>query len=119
MLPVEGDGECVKIIQVENSTLDDLTRVLLGVTVGFTVPAGTFVISCLASYMAADGATVYAKDLVWAYKSALLGAFRGCIRILHGIPILLDGTTAASPIRTLAEIEHWFRYITSDNKDSH
>jgi hypothetical protein len=76
MLPVEGDGECIKIIQVENGTLDDLTGVLLGVTVGFAVPAGTVVVICSASYMAAVGAVVYAEDLVRAY-STLLGAIGG------------------------------------------
>jgi hypothetical protein len=46
---VEGDRECVKIIQVENASLADLTDVFLGVTVGFAVSAGMVVI-CFASY---------------------------------------------------------------------
>jgi hypothetical protein len=97
MLPVEGDGECIKIIQVENGTLDDLTGVLLGVTVGFAVPAGTVVVICSASYMVAVGAAVYAEDLVRAYGT-LLGAFGG------GSPCL---TRCSHP-------SEWHHYCTTD-----
>jgi hypothetical protein len=76
MLPVERDGECLKIIQVENASLADLTDVFLGVTVGFAVPAGAVVLICSASYMAAVGMAVYAKELVTAF-GVLLGAFGG------------------------------------------
>jgi hypothetical protein len=39
MLPMEGGEEFVKIIKVENGTLDHLTEVLLEATLGFT-PCG-------------------------------------------------------------------------------
>jgi hypothetical protein len=38
MVPAEGEGECLKIIQVENGSLADLVEVFLGVTRGFQCP---------------------------------------------------------------------------------
>jgi hypothetical protein len=51
MVPVEGSGECLKIIQVENSTLADLVEVFLGLTRGFNMPAGSVVLLASASYV--------------------------------------------------------------------
>jgi hypothetical protein len=44
MLPVEKDGECPKIFQIEHGILAGLIKIFLGVTLGFAVPAGTVVI---------------------------------------------------------------------------
>lgn len=55
MLPVEKDGECPKISQIEHGILAGLMKIFLGVPLGFAVPAGTVVIIFFASYMAAEG----------------------------------------------------------------
>jgi hypothetical protein len=36
VIPVEGDGDCFKILQVENASLTDLTTVFLAALEGFT-----------------------------------------------------------------------------------
>ncbi len=43
MVLVGGEGECLKIVQVENGSLTELVEVFLGLTRGFDVPAGAVV----------------------------------------------------------------------------
>jgi hypothetical protein len=74
MVPVEGEGECLKIILVENCALTDLVEVFLGLTRGFDMPAGTVVLMSSASHAAAVGTADYAADFVRA-SGALRGAF--------------------------------------------
>ncbi len=50
-----GEGECLKIIQIENGTLVELVDVFLELTKGFAVPAGTVLLISSASHMAAVG----------------------------------------------------------------
>jgi hypothetical protein len=57
----KGDVECIKVIQVENASLANLTDVFHWVTVGCVVPAGTIISICSASYLAAVGVAVYAE----------------------------------------------------------
>jgi hypothetical protein len=64
VIPVEGDGDCFKIIQVENASLSDLTMVFLAALEGFTVPAGTVILISSVSHLAAVGTAAYAEDLV-------------------------------------------------------
>ncbi len=56
VIPVEGDGECFKILQVENASLSDLTTVLLAALEGFAVPAGAVVLISSVSHLAAVAA---------------------------------------------------------------
>jgi hypothetical protein len=69
VIPVEGEGDCFKIIQVENASLSDLTTVFLAALEGFTVPAGTVVLISSVSHLAAVGTAAYAEDLVRAFRA--------------------------------------------------
>jgi hypothetical protein len=111
MVPVEGEGECLKIILVENGSLADLVEVFLGVTRGFDVPVGAVVLMASASHAAAVGAADYAADFVRA-SGTLRGAFAGSVTVMHGIPFLLGGTKNTPAIRAIAEIEQWVSITT-------
>ncbi len=106
MVPVEGEGECLKIILVENGSLADLVEVFLGVTRGFDVPVGAVVLMASASHAATFGTADYAADFVRA-SGSLRGAFAGSVTVMHGIPFLLGGTKNTAAIRAIAEIEQW------------
>jgi hypothetical protein len=69
VLPVEGEGHCFKVLQVENASLSDLTTVFLAAVEGFTMPAGTVVLISSLSHLAAVGTAAYAEDLVKAFKA--------------------------------------------------
>jgi hypothetical protein len=103
---VGGEGECLKILQIENGSLVELVEAFLGLTRGFDVPAGTVALLGSASHAALVGNAEYCAEFVRA-AGQLRGAFSGGINTLHGIPFLLGGTRYTPAIRTLAEIEQW------------
>jgi hypothetical protein len=104
MVPAEGEGECLKIIQVENGSLANLVEVFLRVTRGFNVPVGAVVLIASASHAAAVRAAGYAADFRRA-SGSLLGAFARSVTVLHGVPFLLGGIHNTAALRAIAEIE--------------
>jgi hypothetical protein len=105
MVPVGGEGECIKIVQVENASLPELVEVFLGLTKGFNMPAGAVVLLSSPSHAAVVGTADYAAEYVRS-SGQLRNAFMGGVTVLHGIPFLIGGTNNTAAIRALAEIEH-------------
>jgi hypothetical protein len=105
-LPVEGEGECVKVVMVENCTITDLVDVFLGITKGSELPAGTVVLLASASHAAAVGMADYAADFVRG-ATRLGKTFTRGVHVIHGIPLLIGGTANTPAIRAIAEIEQW------------
>jgi hypothetical protein len=116
MAPAGGEGECLKIIQIENGTLMDLVEVFLGLSRGFDMPAGAVVLISSASHVTAVGAAEYAADFVRA-SGQLRGAYAGSVSVLHGISFLLGGTGNTAAIRAIAEVELWIK-LTSIGTDT-
>jgi hypothetical protein len=114
VIPVEVDGECFKILQVENASLSDLTTVLLAALEGFPAPAVAVVLISSVSHLAAVGAAAYAGDLVRAYR-AVHAVYGNGITVLLGIPFLLSGLHCHSTIRYLLEIGAWYANLTSNS----
>ncbi len=106
MVLVRGEGECIKIVQVENGSLTELVEVFLGLTRGFDMLAGAVVLLSSPSYAAVVGTADYAAEFVRS-SGQLRNAFMGGVTVLHGIPFLIGGTNNTAAIRALAEIEHW------------
>ncbi len=117
IVPVGGEGECIKIVQVENGSLAELVEVFLGLTRGFDLPAGTVLLLSSASHAAFVGTADYAADFIRAagqLRNAFMG---GGVMVLHGIPFLIGGTVNTPAIRTMAEVEHWV-HITANCTDN-
>jgi hypothetical protein len=110
VLPVEGDGECLKILLIEDGTLDELADAFLDLTRGFSVPASSVVVMASASHLARVGTAKYAVDYVDAVRR-LVGSMGGGIELTHGIPILLGGTEDSALLRSLVDLEHWLGHI--------
>jgi hypothetical protein len=106
MVPVGGEGECLKIMLIENGSLTELVEAFLGMTRGFDVPAGSVILLASASCAAASGTAEYAAEFVRA-AGVLRGAFAGGVNVVHGIPFLIGGTKNTTAIRALAEIQQW------------
>jgi hypothetical protein len=106
-LPVEEDGECVKVLRIENGSLHELVQSFLEVTKGFMVPAGTVVLLSSASLLAEVGVNEYVGRYLSA-RNVLLGAFKGGLEVVHGLPILLSGMSDRACIRALVDITDWF-----------
>jgi hypothetical protein len=116
MVPVGGEGECIKIVQVENASLTELVEVFLGLTKGFDMPAGAVVLLCSPSHAAVVGTADYAAEYVRS-SGQLRNAFMGGVTVLHGIPFLIGGTNNSAAIRALAEIEHWVSTASVDTDE--
>jgi uncharacterized membrane protein YgcG len=106
-LPVEEDGECIKVLHIENSSLHELVQSLLEVTKGFMVPAVTVVLLSSGSFLAEVGTSEYIGWYLSA-RNALLGAFKGGLKVVHGLPILLSGMGDRACIRALVDLTDWF-----------
>jgi hypothetical protein len=89
-LPVEGEGECLKVFRVEDATLHELVTTFLEATRGFIVPAGSVVTLSSASHLAWVGAAAYAQEYV-AARGRLRASFRKGIEVVHGVPLLVGG----------------------------
>ncbi len=109
---MEGDGDCFKVIQVENASLSDLTTVFLAALEGFTMPAGAVVLISSLSHLAAVSTAAYAEDLVKAFK-AVKAVYGNGINVMHGIPFPLSGIEESSMIRSLMEVCTWYPGVTA------
>ncbi len=70
------EGECLKIIQVENGSLTYLVEAFLSVTSGFNMSAATVVPLSSPSYAAATGTAEYAAEFDWS-SGQLRNVFMG------------------------------------------
>jgi hypothetical protein len=109
VVPAEGDGECLKILQIEDGTLVELIDAFLDITKGFSVPAGSVVVISSASYLARVGTAAYAAEYA-DVRDRLRVVVGGGIELIHGFPILLGGTEDSALIRSLADLGHWLDY---------
>jgi hypothetical protein len=112
-LPVEEDGECIKILRFENSTLHYLVTAFLEATRGFVVPAGSCFLLSSASHLAWVGTAAYAAEFI-AARRRLLAAFGGAIAVVHGFPILHHSTDNRTFIRALVDINTWTQQLGLD-----
>jgi hypothetical protein len=96
-LPVANEGECLKIVRIEDAGLHELVTAFLEATRGFTVPAGSVVVLASASYLAWVGAAAYAQEFVQA-RHRLRGAFKGGIAVYR----FLQAASRTAPV-----FGHW------------
>jgi hypothetical protein len=107
VVPAEGDGECLKILQIEDGTLVELIDAFLDITKGFSVPAGSVVVISSASHLARVGTAAEYADV----GDRLRGVVGGGIELVHGFPILLSGTEDSALIRSLVDLGHWLELL--------
>jgi hypothetical protein len=119
-LPVEDGGECLKIIRVEDSGLQELVTLFLEATRGFIMPAGSVVVLTSASQLAWVGASTYAREYV-AARLRLRAAFRGGIEVVHGVPLLVGGVEDCNGIWALNDLYVWLGHLNTgrDITDTH
>jgi hypothetical protein len=75
-VPVQDQGECLKIFRIEDASPQELVAAFLEATRGFIVPAGSVVSLSSASFLAWVGVAAYARDFI-AARARLRAAFRG------------------------------------------
>jgi hypothetical protein len=113
-LPVEGEGECLKIFRIEDAGLHELVTAFLEATRGFVVPAGSVSVLSSASYMAWVGAAAYSQEYMEA-RGRLRDAFRRGIEVIHGIPVLVNGFQNCAGVWAIQDTYKWLESISNSN----
>jgi hypothetical protein len=62
VLPPEAQGECIKIVRIEDGGIMELITTFLEMTKGFVIPAGSVLVVSSASYLARIGTESYAGE---------------------------------------------------------
>ena len=109
-IPTGGEGECVKIIRIEDGCLEELASVLLDTIKPFSVPAGTVVLIHSLSHLAWVGAAAYAEDFV-RVRQRISAVYRSGISVIHGIPILRSGSNNSLLASDLKVVLTWYNTV--------
>ena len=86
MLPSTGQGECLKIIRIEDGSPEELASFFLETIKGFTIAAGSVCLISSASHLNWVGVADYIDNLTKA-KRRISNCYGDGIIVAHGIPI--------------------------------
>ena len=106
VVPTGGEGECLKILRLEDGCLSDLTDIFLETVKPYLVPAGSIVLIHSLSHLAWVGAAAYAEDLVRA-RQRICAAYRSGLFVLTGLPLPAGGCTDTNLLRDLLTVSDW------------
>ncbi len=106
VLPADGDGDCLAIIQIENGDLSGLVAAFLDLVTGYDLPVGSVVLLSSAAQLLRIGPAAYSEEVVRACFR-IREAYGGTVSSLHGIPIFTDRMSNPELIRSLLDIELW------------
>ena len=116
-LPADGPGDCIKIVRIEDGTLDELASFFLETVKGFAVPAGSVILLSSASHLNWVGIAAYTEDFVRARRK-ISNCYGDGILILHGISILA-GTSDGCPMAgaLLHNLADWLNCTSDGQRD--
>jgi hypothetical protein len=105
-LPVNGQGQCIKIVRRENGSLHQLAAELMDLARGKIIERGSLILMFSGSHLARAGTVGYIEDLVAAAASikAVLG---GALKVAPAPPLFLGGCDKDDIIRSCAEVYRW------------
>jgi hypothetical protein len=115
VLPVSGQDGCLKIILVENGSLDSLLAELVKQVGNRRVPPGSAILAFSAAHLANVGVEQYARDLV-AMENKIREKYGNETVFQPLPPVLLGGTDNTNLIRSIFELSMWVEfYYEGDN----
>jgi hypothetical protein len=100
------DGECLKIIRVENGSLSEIVSCFLDLMRGRGVPAGSVILLSSASHLQMMGVAGYMVDLGREFER-LGSTFGGGVIGIPGVPVLLGGCDDSTAVRSILEAGIW------------
>jgi hypothetical protein len=104
-LPADGDGECIRILRVENGSLAEITRELTSAAPQKGLKPGTVVMLGAPAQLAVVSVEFYAAE--WKKARNYLKADLGDIIVLPLIPISAAGLKDQRIIRGLIDLSAW------------
>ena len=107
VLPCE-NGECLKIIRIEDGSLPELVNCWLELTQGKNIPAGSVLLIFSATHLLMEGLGGFMEDLVTEIRR-LESIFGGGVIPIPGIPVFLGGCNSKEVIRETWDLMGWMR----------
>ena len=108
--PSGGEGECFKILRLEDGTLSDLASIFLDTVKHFIVPAGSVVLLHSVSLLAWAGPAAYCEDFVRA-RQRIYGVYRTGLTVMGGLPLLANGCNDQDLVQDLATVSIWMETV--------
>jgi hypothetical protein len=99
-------GECLKIIRIENGSLSEIVTCFLDLMKGKEIPAGSMALIFSAAHLQMRGVAGYMVDM-GVEVARINSTFRGKVVTLPGIPILLGGCGDGTVLRSILEAGRW------------
>ena len=109
-LPTGGEGECLKILRLEDGNLSDLVNIFLETVKQFVVPAGSIVLLHSISHLAWAGPAAYSEDFVRA-RQQIYAVYRSRLTVIGGLPLLANGCTDTNLVQDLATVSIWMETV--------
>jgi hypothetical protein len=114
ILPVLSQQQCIKIVRLENGTLQGLAEGLVRTLSGRQVAAGSTVLMTSVTNMTAAGPSGYADDLLRAIR--FLRRSMGDHLVYGPLPnLFMGGCNDPITIRTAYEVTMWAKSTLNDN----
>jgi hypothetical protein len=108
-IPADSDGECMRILRVENGTLTEIADELLRLVPKEGIPKGSVIMYSAISQLGVISAEKYAMD--WRKNRNWLIERLGEVIVLPGIPLTSTGVEDRCVIRGMLDISAWFEIL--------
>jgi hypothetical protein len=102
------NGECLKIMRVEDASLKEIVTGFLDLTRGKEIPTGSVILLFSASHLMLRGVAGYMADFM-EEVGRINAVFRGGLICSHGIPILSSGIKDSTLARAILELGEWLK----------
>jgi len=100
-------GECLKILRVEDASLELLVKKFVNSVRGQVIPAGTVVLVCSLSHLQAVGLEAYCADVA-RVTNLIWQKFKSDVTTLHGLPIVNVELTDKILINNMVNCHRWY-----------
>ncbi len=104
-VPADGPGECLRIIRVENGTLNELADELVRKAPSKGLPAGSVILLLSASQLYYESVEYYAAE--WSRCRDWIRADLGEVLVLPGLPLTGNGIYSETAVRGLLDFYAW------------
>ena len=105
-LPSKSEGDCLKIIRIENGTLEELKRLFLSTVSGHWIPPGSVLLVGSLSELVSIGLAGYLENLI-SFNLGIKQKFGNSVQVVPFVPMLMGGLDKAFGVRCVAELAAW------------
>ena len=110
-IPATDTGECIRVVRVEDGSLQEVIHALADAVGHHKLGTGTVIALGSISHLAEVGSSQYITDWVRS-RNWIKGRFGDSTVVIPLIPVLSHGWDGRSTVRALLEVLHWFMSIS-------